>query len=163
MRKRSSGEGTDGVDSLRRRRLLIGIGTGLVAATSMGIGQAAGQSGDVTVSMDNVSITAWEVTDVAGGEDVAPTGESNPTLTLTIGTRYVFENGGWSFHALAFRDANDDPLLTQDGTGWFEDDTAVDWVDEGETLAFTLTEELANELDDYVCTVHTSMNGPVVT
>lgn len=50
----------------------------------------------MTVSIDNVGASAWEVTDVEGDENVAPTGEENPTLTLQVGTRYTFENGGWS-------------------------------------------------------------------
>jgi hypothetical protein len=143
--------------------VLIGVGTGLVAAAGMGVGQVGAQSHDVTVSLTNVSSSAWEVTGVTGDEDVAPTGENNPTLTLQEGTRYQFENGGWSSHPLAFRDANDNPLLTQSGTGSFEDDADVNWVDDDQTVAFTLTESLASELDDYVCTVHSSMNGSVAT
>jgi plastocyanin len=142
---------------------LFGLGTGLAAAAGVGIGQVAGQSHDVTVSLNNVGTSAWEVTEVTGDEDVAPTGEENPTLTLQVGTRYLFENGGWSSHPLAFRDANGDPLLTQSGTGSFEDDADVNWVDDDQTVAFTLTESLASELDDYICTVHSSMNGSVAT
>ena len=163
MRKQYFQSSSDGVESPRRRRVLIGLGTGLAAAAGVGIGQVAGQSHDVTVSMDNVGTSAWEVTDVTGDENVATTGEENPTLTLQVGTRYLFENGGWSSHPLAFRDANDDPLLTQSGTGSFEDDTDVNWVDDDQTVAFTLTESLASELDDYVCTIHSSMNGSVAT
>ncbi|MFB6227959.1 MAG: hypothetical protein ABEH88_05150, partial [Halobacteriales archaeon] len=153
----------NGVSDPRRRRVLIGLGTGLAAAAGMGIGQVAGQSHDVTVTMNNVGFSAWEVTGVDGDEDVASTGVDNPTLTLQVGTRYLFENNGWDTHPLAFRDANDSPLLTQSGTGLFEDDANVSWVDDGDTAAFTLTQDLADELDDYVCTVHSPMNGSVTT
>jgi plastocyanin len=140
--------------------VLAGIGAGVGTAV-FGIGQTAASGHDVTVSIDNVGFRAWEVTNVEGSEDVAETGVDNPRLTLTEGTRYKFENGGWSAHPLAFRDSSDDPLLSQDGPGTFEDDEDVNWVDNGDTLAFTVTSGLAAELDDYICTVHSSMNGSV--
>jgi PGF-CTERM protein len=149
------------IGDLRRRQVLAGFGAGLVAA-GLGVGQARGQSNDeVTVTLDNLGAQAWLLD--GADEDVGSTDDTNPTLTLTAGTRYRFENLGWSFHPLAFRDETDTPLLTQDGQGTFEDDDEVDWVDEGEQLAFTLTAELADELDDYVCTVHPSMEGTLQT
>jgi len=163
MERQPTDSATDAVDSPRRRRLLVGVSGVLAATSGIGIGQVAGQDADVTVAMDNVGASAWEVTEVQGGDDLAPTGEENPTLSLQVGTRYTFENGGWSFHPLAFRDENDNALLTQDGTGRFEDDPAVDWTDDGDILAFTLTDGLAAELDDYICTVHSLMNGDIET
>jgi plastocyanin len=154
---------TDAVDSPCRRRLLVGMSGALAATSGIGIGQVAGQDERVTVTIDNVGASAWEVTSVQGDGDVAPMGEENPTLSLQVGTRYTFENEGWGFHPLAFRDANDDALLTQDGSGRFEEDSTVDWTDDGDTLAFTLTEGLAAELDDYICTVHSLMNGSIET
>lgn len=141
--------------------MLAGLCAGLVA-TGVGTGQAGAESHEaVTVTLENEGSIAWTI--VSADETVGPTDSSNPTLTLTPGTRYQFENGGWSFHPLAFRDAEDTPLLSQDEQGSFEDDDAVDWVDNGETLAFTLTDDLAAELDDYVCTVHPTMEGAVET
>lgn len=140
-----------------RRQVLAGVAAGL-ASLSAGVGQTGGQSSEeVTVTLDNDGSFAWVLQ--SAEEDVGPTGVSNPGLTLTVGTRYRFENLGWSSHPLAFRDEADDPLLTQAGQGSFQDDDAVDWVDDGEELAFTVTEELAAEFDDYVCTVHSSMEG----
>lgn len=160
-----SGQPTNADDVLdrQRRRVLVGAGTTLVAATTGAVGGVAAQQGDVTVALDNVGSTAWEVTSVSGAESVAPTSTDNPELTLTVGARYVFENGGWSFHPLAFRDADNHPLLTQDGTGRFEDDSDVNWVDDDTSVAFTLTSSLASELDDYICTVHSGMNGSIQT
>jgi len=145
-------------DGLERRQVLSGLGAGLLT-TGLGVGQTSGENHDVTVTLNNQGASAW-VLDSAG-ENVGETGEPNPALTLTVGTRYRFENLGWSFHPLAFRDADDNALLTQSayGTGSFEDDSAVNWVDNGEELAFTVTESLAAEFDDYVCTVHPSMEG----
>jgi plastocyanin len=121
----------------------------------------------VTVVIDNVGSSAYEVTSVTGadtGSDgLAQTGVDNPTLTLEEGTRYTFDNNGWSGHPLVFRDANDDALLSQNGTGTFESDPNVNWVDNGDTLDFTLTPALAAELDDYICSYHSSMNGDIVT
>jgi len=145
-------------DGLERRQVLSGIGVGLLA-TGLGVGQTSGESHDVTVTLDNQGASAWLLD--SAGEDVGETGEPNPALTLTVGTRYRFENLGWSSHPLAFRDDGDSALLTQSSynTGSFENDSAVDWADSGEELAFTVTESLAAEFDDYVCTVHPSMEG----
>lgn len=142
-----------------RRRVLTGIAAGLIGA-SVGVSTVSAESNEaVTVTLDNEGASAWLIQ--SADEDVGPTGVSNPTLSLTVGTRYRFENLGWSGHPLAFRDAADAPLLTQDGQGSFEDDAAVDWVDNGDDLAFTVTEALADELDNYVCTVHPAMEGTV--
>jgi hypothetical protein len=146
---------------IRRRRVLLGLGGTLVVGGGLSVGQSTGQKPEVTVSIDNQGATAWEVTDIEGEEDVAPTGQANPVLTLRVGTRYTFENGGWDFHPLAFRDADDEPLLSQSDSGQFEDDEQANWSDDGETVAFTLTPDLADTLDDYVCTVHSSMNGQI--
>jgi len=112
----------------------------------------------VTMTLDNVGFRAWEIA-ATSDADVGPTGEENPTLTLSVGTRYEIENGGWSSHPLAFRAADGSPLLSQSASGAYEDDAAVDWVDDDETLAFTVTEELAAEFGYYICAVHSTMRG----
>lgn len=152
---------TTPVESPRRRRVLAGIGVGAGAA-ALGVGTAAADSHDVTVTLNNVGARAWEVTDVEGGE-IAPTGTDNPTLTLTEGVRYRVVNNGWSAHPFELRDANTDPLLSQGADGSFEGDSETNWVDDGTELAFTVTSELADELDSYICTVHSSMVGSVET
>ncbi len=144
-----------------RRTVIVGIGIG---AASVGLGTsvtASSHEADVTVTINNIGSNAWEVTAVDGDEDVAPTGEENPTLTLTEGTRYSFENEGSGAHPLAFRDSDDDELLSQSGDGSLEDNDDIDWEDEGETATFTVTEELAGSLDNYVCTAHPSMVGDI--
>jgi hypothetical protein len=113
----------------------------------------------VSVTVDSVGFSAWEVTD--GADEVAPGGGENPTLSLSVGTRYDVTNDGWSAHPFALRDGDDDPLLSQSADGRYEDDDAVDWVDDGDTFAFTVTEGLADDLDYYICTVHPSMRGEV--
>jgi hypothetical protein len=115
--------------------------------------------GDVSVTVNNVGARAWEVTE--GADEVASEGGENPTLSLSVGTRYVVTNDGWDFHPFALRDADDDPLLSQSADGRYDSDDAVDWVDEGEAFAFTVTADLAADLDYYICTVHSSMRGSV--
>lgn len=116
----------------------------------------------VTLIVSNVGVSAWEVVEDESGS-VAPTGEDNPTLSLAVGQRYAVENRGWSAHPFAIRDADDAPLLSQSADGQFENDDAVDWTDDGETFAFTFTEDLAAAADYYICTVHSGMRGDVDT
>lgn len=119
-------------------------------------------SATYSLVINNVGASAWEVVSDESGS-VAPTGTENPTMTFEVGARYEVENRGRQFHPFALRAADDSPLLTQQGEGGFEDDPAVDWVDDGELLAFTVTEDLAAALDYYICTVHASMGGDVET
>ena len=148
-------------ESPRRRQVLVGLGAGAGAAV-LGTGRVAADSHDVTVTLDNVGASAWEVTDLQGG-DVAPTGVDNPTLTFTEGVRYRIVNDGWSAHPLEFRSSDGEVLLSQSSEGSFEGDSETDWVDEETEVAFTVTGELADELDSYICTVHSSMVGSVET
>ena len=146
-----------------RRAVLAGVGSSALVF-AVGIGTATADEhidADVFVTLDNVGASAWEVTDVEG-DDVAPIGDENPTLTLSVGTRYAFENGDWSGHPLAFRDEDTEPLLSQaDTSGEYADDPDVDWIDEGEQVVFTLTTDLAQDIHDYICTAHNSMNGDI--
>jgi len=116
---------------------------------------------DTTLTLDNVGTSVWEVTDINGENATAPIGEENPTIDVERGGRYRIENNGWSAHPLAFEAADGTVLLSQDGEGSYEADESVDWVDDNETVEFTLTESLANELTTYVCTVHGSMEGSI--
>jgi hypothetical protein len=151
-----------GLNSPRRRRLLAGVGAGLVALGT-GVGPTTAQSSEVSVTLDNVGASAWEVTAIDGDDQVAETGVENPELTLREGVRYTFENNGWSAHPLAFRSADGEALLSQSADGSFEGDSETDWVDDDESVSFTLTGELADELDNYICTVHSSMEGSIRT
>jgi endonuclease YncB( thermonuclease family) len=112
-------------------------------------------------ALDAVGTSAWSL--AAASEDVGTVGEENPTLTMVEGVRHHVENRGAGSHPLAFRDASGDALLTQDGTGAFEDDPDVNWVDTGDVVEFTLTGALAAELDSYGCEVHPSMAGDIET
>lgn len=119
-------------------------------------------SADVTVTLNNAGSSAWEVTGVDGGSGVDGGGE-NPTLTLTTGTRYRFENNGGSTHPLGFRNSSGDYLLNQSGDGSLEDDSDIGYEEDNDGVTFTYTQTLADQVADYRCTVHSSMNGSVQT
>jgi len=132
-----------------------------MSETDSGMGETDSEMGEtVELTLSNVGVSAWEVT--AGADAVSATGE-NPTLSFDVGTRYVVQNDGWSTHPLAFRTADDSPLLSQSADGSYEGDGAVNWVDDENSVEFTVTEELATDLDYYICTIHSSMEGSVET
>lgn len=167
-KSRTGSESTAQSEQIERRGLLKTVGVALVA----GVGATAGSSPssgassadiDTTLTLNNVGASAWEVTNIDGGQARAPTGENNPTIELETNARFQIENNGWSVHPLAFRSASNEVLLSQDGPGTFESDPAVDWQDNGSTVAFTLTSDLADALAEYYCTVHSSMAGGVTT
>lgn len=153
---------------LRRRDLLGMVSTGAtgLALGAAASGGAAGQSDpepepDATLTVDNVSANAWEVTSVDGSGVTAETGVENPELSLRVGNRYAVRNDGGQYHPLAFRDANGNPLLSQSSQGSVEADDDVRWTDEDGVVSFTLTPDLAAAMAEYVCTLHSSMAAPV--
>jgi len=113
----------------------------------------------VMAALNNVGAEAWTLDAASAG--VGPLDEENPTLTLPEGRRIHIENRGAGPHPLAVRDADGNPLLTQDGEGTFEDDPAVEWVDTGDIVEFTLTADLAEEVATYGCEVHGAMEGDI--
>jgi plastocyanin len=134
----------------------------LPAVVSQGnIGANAGAA-DVTITINNVGSSEWEVTSVEGASGVAGSG-NNPTLTLTVGTRYRFVNNGGGAHPLGFQNASDEYLLNQDGSGSLEDDADINYQEDNEGVTFTYTQALADAVDAYRCTVHASMEGSVQT
>ncbi len=150
------GDGGDGEDG--------GDGGDDPTATATPTDGSGGSDGEEAVSLtiDNVGVSAWEVTGDSSGS-VAPTGEENPTMTFEVGTRYEVTNNGGGSHPFALRTSDDEPLLSQSTDGSYEGDSDVNWVDDGGELVFTVTEELASELGYYICTIHSSMRGDVAT
>jgi len=110
-----------------------------------------------TITLNNVGSSAWEATSVNGTNISADTTVENPVINLSnIGTRYIFYNDGYSAHPLEFLDSNGDILLSQSGTGTFESDGSVNWVDNDTSVEFTLTTELSDQITQYRCTIHTA-------
>ncbi|SDJ35058.1 hypothetical protein SAMN05216226_102253 [Halovenus aranensis] len=151
------------LDSRRRRRVLAGIGVATVGAGLSSTAVAGQEDTTVEVTLDNAGISAWQITSVDGADDVGPTGEDNPQLTLSEGVRYTFVNNGGSSHPLAFYAGDNETLLSQSDDGSFEGDSETDWVDDGGSVSFTLTSELADEMASYACTVHSAMTGSIET
>jgi hypothetical protein len=130
-------------------------------STSGGGGDDTGPT-EVAFTLDNVGSSAWVVendsTGVAGDSE-------NPDINLEQGKRYTIRNNGYGTygtHPLAFFDSSGNILLSQSSTGSFESDADVNWVDNGDTVSFTVTQELYNALSGYKCTVHGSMEGDIV-
>lgn len=127
---------------------------------------SAGSGADVTVTIDNIGAQAYEVTSVEGAPGVAPTGTENPTLTLTVGTRYRIDNNGRiNAHPFALQNADDAYLLRQeaDATGSLEGDAGINYQEDDEGVTFTYTQALADAVAAYRCTFHASMQGSVET
>lgn len=120
------------------------------------------QSSLRTIVLDNEGASAWVVTrtEDTTEEDIEPD-VSNPKINLIEGQRYKFINNGGSFHPLAFRDSTGSDLLTESGSGELEDSEPVNWVEDDGSVEFTVSSELADRLDEYYCTVHSSMVGSV--
>lgn len=117
---------------------------------------------DVTITVDNQGASAYFVTRVEGADDVTELNENNSAWTLEVGKRYRIINNSGSAHPFALR-AGNDMLLSQDGSGSFVDDPEVDFVSDDEGITFTLTEALAEQLDNYVCTLHPAMTGEIIS
>ena len=117
---------------------------------------------EVAFTLDNVGSSAWVVENDSTG--VADDSE-NPDINLEQGKRYTIRNNGYGTygtHPLAFFDSSGNVLLSQSSTGSFEGDADVNWVDNGDTVSFTVTQELYSALSGYKCTVHGSMEGDIV-
>ena len=130
------------------------------------IGSNAGSStADVTITIDNIQASAWEVTNVQGANqgDISDGANENPALTLTVGTRYRFVNNGGANHPLGFQDASSDYLLRQNGMGSLEGDSGINYVEDDNGVTFTYTQTLADAVATYICTFHSSMVGDIQT
>jgi plastocyanin len=138
----------------------------LVGCDSDGSGMESsdpdGPSGTVTVTLNNVGSSAWTVTDMQGASGVASDGE-NPTLTLTVGTRYRFVNNGGSRHPIGLQDSSGTYLLAQDRDGSREEDPEISYAEDDAGITFTYTASLASEVATYRCTIHAAMNGAIAT
>jgi plastocyanin len=117
------------------------------------------EGGQEELILENIGSSAWTVVDQSS--NIGGMESTNPTLTLIEGTSYVIENRVHNIHPLAFRAEDGTVLLTQDGTGELEDSEQLNWVDDGNSVELTVTEEFAERVSEYYCTVHSSMVGDV--
>ncbi len=127
---------------------------------------------DVNVSMTADGNEAWIITNVEGAvglespqegiDDDAETDTPNPTLTLSVGERYRFNNPLYDVHVLQFRNGSGDVLLGQGETqGSFAENEEVNAVVSDNAVTFTVTEALAQELADYRSREYDAMTGAI--
>ncbi|GGE28744.1 fasciclin domain-containing protein [Psychroflexus planctonicus] len=116
----------------------------------------------VAMTVENDGASAYFVSAIEGDENVTTLNENNSTWNLSEGTRYLLNVTGASTHPLALRNSAGDLLITQNGaSAIFQDDADVDVQIDGNIISFTLTPDLANAVDNYVCNVHGSMSGSI--
>ena len=131
-----------------------------------GMGDPPPEPDPVTITINNIGASAWEVTNVDGASigDISDGASENPALTLTVGTRYRFvNNGGINAHPLGFQDASSDYLLRQDGMGSLEEDSGINYTEDDAGVTFTYTQTMADVVATYICTFHSSMEGDIRT
>lgn len=117
-----------------------------------------------TITLDNSGAQSYVISSIEGDGIHAETDTPNATFELEIDGRYTFvNNAGASSHPLDFRNADRDKLLGQsNNSGSFDEDEIVNLSRSGDAITFTLTEELAEQLFDYICSFHPPMNGMIV-
>lgn len=118
---------------------------------------------DSIISYSNSGAQAYLVTEINGSSASAELDSANPGVTLRKGDRYTFiNNAGASSHPLDFRNADGDKLLGQsNNSGIFDADESVNIVRNGDSITFTLTDGLAEELVEYICAFHPGMKGVI--
>lgn len=115
------------------------------------------------VTLGNNGASSYTVQNIEGEGIRADEGAENGAIELEAGGRYSFNNmAGASNHPLDFRDASGEKLLGQSNrSGRFDSDEDVNVVREGNRITFTLTQLLAGEIAEYICSFHPDMNGSV--
>ncbi len=118
---------------------------------------------EAVITLDNNGAQSYTIINIEGEGAMAELNTENPAITLVPGGRYSFVNeSGASAHPLDFRNSDRQKLFGQSRmNGNFNDVDEIDLVMEGDLITFTLTEELAAELADYVCSFHPSMRGDI--
>lgn len=112
-------------------------------------GGAAAPAGEAIVITFSQAAEGVAVENVDGGdaESIADTEESNPDLNLSTGQRYEFVYDGEG--DLVFYNSDGEALLSTTGQGAFVDDSEVSAQAEDGRISFTMTEDLAQEIDRY--------------
>lgn len=113
-----------------------------------GAAPAEGEAIVVTFSQAAEGVAVENVQGADDAESIAATDESNPDLNLTVGQRYEFEYDGEG--DLVFFNSDNEALLSSAGTdSAFAQDSDVQAEMQDGKVSFTLTEELAQEIDHY--------------
>jgi len=106
----------------------------------------------------STSIYQWEVMDSGGETNLLGSKLDNQDLLLKPGLRYEIINETPNLHPLVIL-GTEQVLLSQSELGSYELDNAVAWREQANIIQFTLTNELANAIDTYKCSIHPAMTG----
>lgn len=135
--------GTETAGSTTRRRLLAVTGGALAASTLPGL---------ATAGHGNHYVIGAETSHWAGEEPSDIAGEENPTLPMTVGEEYTvtWHNRDGNYHKLLIRNEDNEVLARSPGNN-----------EQGGTEAVTFV--VTEEMDNYQCEPHFSMNGDIDT
>lgn len=116
---------------------------------------------EAMITLDNSGASAYIAISIDGDGATAAINTENPNITITKGGRYTFINSaGASSHPLDFRDRDGNKLFGQSrDEGSLENDPDIDVVRSGDSITFTLSDDLASQLSEYICFFHPGMNG----
>ncbi|MCC5912987.1 MAG: hypothetical protein JJU46_01320 [Balneolaceae bacterium] len=115
------------------------------------------------LTLENNGASAYVAVSLTGSGISAELETENPEINLEIGRRVtIINDAGASLHPLVLRNSDSETLLGQrSDRGSFSEDDGVDAIFEGNSITFTVTEQLAAELNDYICSFHPGMNGSI--
>lgn len=111
------------------------------------------QSNAISIGMDTPTPNDWSVTNIQGTSvnNILPNnqvGDYNPELQLTMGKRYTI-TGLESENPFELRDVFGDPILSQEVSTSYEDSDKINWVDNGNEVSFTVTQQISEWVDGY--------------
>ena len=112
------------------------------------------------VKLTNQGFSAYRITEIVGSGATGVSGIDNPLITLNEGGRYYFYNAPGTGHPLALRNG-DTVLLDEAGGGTLSDDATAAVVSTNRLIGFNVAGDIATQLDNYVCTLHSSMSGDI--
>ena len=119
----------------------------------------------VSLTLANDGASAYYVSEQNGGS-ITTLNENNSSWSLEVGQRYEITIVNPNAHPLMLRNSADEVLLGMDngGSGSFQNDSEVNFVSNQSdgSFNFTVTQDLADVLDNYACQIHiSSMQGPI--
>lgn len=122
--------------------------------------QIVDSEANVSIEMGSNGNQEWRVTGVSGERGYSEViqddsrGDPNPTIYLEEGLRYEFTNiPNDPFGAdvsISFVSIVGETLLSQQSDGTYESSGNVSWVDNDSTVRFTVTPQLAGDIQSYV-------------
>lgn len=119
---------------------------------------------DATIVINNVGASAWIIEEVNGDGVSTQIDVENAQITLIEGGRYQIVNLGAANHPFELRDAEGTALIAEAGNGSLQNYTPANVVvdrDE-DTITFTLTGNLAENVSTYNCQPHPDMIGDIL-